>query len=182
MRSQFLPQVTSHSYCILDSEQEREEWASEIRNAKAQLLVSLNITNPNSTLTSSASTNHVRRALQALPYPPSDQRLATVKASTSLDIASASGSIHGKVKLSKKAKEKRGVSTERRRKVEHWVPAIWIPDGKTTSCMRCGRMFGWRRRRHHCRLCGRCVCSTCSGRVRFVSPLVSYIFIQCTLF
>jgi FYVE/RhoGEF/PH domain-containing protein 5/6 len=170
-------QVTPHSYCILDSEQEREEWASEIRNAKAQLLVSLNITNPNSTLTSSASTNHVRRALQALPYPPSDQRLATVRASTSLDIASASASAHGKVKLSKKAKEKRGMSEERRRKVEHWVPAIWIPDGKTTSCMRCGRTFGWRRRRHHCRLCGRCVCSTCSSRVCFISPSVFYIFI-----
>jgi hypothetical protein len=26
-------------------------------------------------------------------------------------------------------------------------------------------MFGWRRRRHHCRLCGRCVCAGCSGRV-----------------
>lgn len=170
-------QVTPHSYCILDSEQEREEWASEIRNAKAQLLVSLNITNPNSTLTSSASTNHVRRALQALPYPPSDQRLATVRASTSLDIASASASAHGKVKLSKKAKEKRGMSAERRRKVEHWVPAIWIPDGKTASCMRCGRTFGWRRRRHHCRLCGRCVCSTCSSRVCFISLSVFYISI-----
>ncbi|KIM44782.1 hypothetical protein M413DRAFT_25208 [Hebeloma cylindrosporum] len=162
-------QVKPLSYCILDSEQERDDWASEIRNAKAQLLVSLNITNPNSTLTSSASTNHVRRALQALPYPPSDQRLATVKASTSLDFVSASTSAHGKAKSSKKAKGKHPIPTERRRKVEHWVPAIWIPDGKTTSCMRCGRMFGWRRRRHHCRLCGRCVCSTCSGRTFFIS-------------
>ncbi|KAJ3501402.1 hypothetical protein NLJ89_g9353 [Agrocybe chaxingu] len=61
------------------SEEERDDWTSEIRSTKAQLLVSLNVTNPNSTLTSSASTNHVRRALQALPYPPSDERLATVR-------------------------------------------------------------------------------------------------------
>jgi FYVE, RhoGEF and PH domain containing 5/6 len=53
--------------------------------------------------------------------------------------------------------------------VDHWVPAIWIPDGKTSSCMRCGRSFGWRRRRHHCRLCGRCICASCSGRV---SPII----------
>ena len=37
-----------------------------------------------------------------------------------------------------KDKEKRGHSAERRRKVDHWVPAIWIPDWKTSSCMRCG--------------------------------------------
>ena len=112
------------------SEQERDEWGKAIRNAKASLLVSLNVTQPNSTLTSSASTNHLRRALQALPHPPEqDSRLP------------------------------------RRGKVEHFVPAIWIPDGKTESCMRCGRTFGWRRRRHHCRLCGRCVCAACSGSV-----------------
>jgi len=138
---------------------------AEIRNAKAQILVSLNITNPNSTLTSSASTKHVRRALQALPYPPSDDRFATVRASTTLDVIGT----RAKAKFGIKDKRKRGISAERRRKVEHWVPAVWIPDGKTTSCMRCGRMFSWRRRRHHCRLCGLCVCAACSGRVSFLS-------------
>ncbi|KAF8972714.1 hypothetical protein BDZ97DRAFT_853105 [Flammula alnicola] len=151
------------------SEEERDDWASEIRAAKAQLLISLNITNPNSTLTSSASTNHVRRALQALPYPPDDDRVGTIRASSSLDAVSLSHHHHGRFKVGKKNKAKRGISAERRRKVEHWVPAIWIPDGKTASCMRCGRMFGWRRRRHHCRLCGRCVCGACSGRTFFVS-------------
>ena len=69
----------------------------------------------------------------------------------------------------------------RRRKVEHWVPAIWIPDEKTSACMRCGRPFGWRRRRHHCRLCGRCVCAGCSGTVsrsiqtQFFSILADYV-------
>jgi len=150
----------------LASQQERDDWTSEIRSAKAQLLVSLNITNPNSTLTSSASTNHVRRALQALPYHPSDERIGTLRASSSLDLINASSNAQGKIKSNKKEKVKRALPAERRRKVEHWVPAIWIPDGKTNSCMRCGRMFGWRRRRHHCRLCGRCVCASCSGRVR----------------
>jgi FYVE, RhoGEF and PH domain containing 5/6 len=114
----------------LANEQERDEWSTAIRQAKASLLVSLNAIHPNSTLTSSSSTNHLRRSLQALPHAPEEEH----------------------------QKPKRG-------KVEHFLPAIWIPDAKTESCMRCGRSFGWRRRRHHCRLCGRCVCASCSGKV-----------------
>ncbi|KAH9934090.1 uncharacterized protein BXZ73DRAFT_46031 [Epithele typhae] len=114
------------------NEEERDEWVTAIRNAKASLLVSLSVMQLNSTLTSSASTNHLRRTLQALPYAPEDD-----------------------------TKPKRG-------RVEHFVPAVWVPDGKTESCMRCGRTFGWRRRRHHCRLCGRCVCGGCSGKTFFI--------------
>lgn len=110
-------------------EDERDDWVAAIRNAKSSLLVSLSVMQLNSTLTSSSSTNHLRKTLQALPYAPEDS-----------------------------SKPKRG-------KVEHFVPAVWVPDGKAESCMRCGRTFGWRRRRHHCRLCGRCVCGSCSGKV-----------------
>ncbi len=112
------------------SDDERDEWSTAIRNAKAALLASLNVIHPNSTLSSSASTNHLRRTLQALPHLPEDAE-----------------------------------NRPRRGRVEHFVPAVWIPDGKTESCMRCGRSFNWRRRRHHCRLCGRCVCASCSGSV-----------------
>ncbi|RDX50579.1 hypothetical protein OH76DRAFT_1402643 [Lentinus brumalis] len=114
------------------SEEERDEWVNAIRNAKSALLVSLSVMQLNSTLTSSASTNHLRRTLQALPYAPEDY-----------------------------SKPQRGM-------VEHFVPAVWVPDGKTESCMRCGRTFGWRRRRHHCRLCGRCVCGGCSSKTFFI--------------
>ena len=165
----FLLKLITHSA----TEEERDDWTSEIRGAKTQLFVSLNVTNPNSTLTSSASTNHIRRSLQALPFPPSDDRLGTLRDSSSLDVIGVSLSPNGKGR--KKDKEKRGHSTERRRKVDHWVPAIWIPDEKTSSCMRCGRSFGWRRRRHHCRLCGRCVCASCSGRV---SPFIIIPFLH----
>ncbi|KAK7031745.1 hypothetical protein R3P38DRAFT_2925523 [Favolaschia claudopus] len=137
-----------------DSESERDAWTSAIRQTKALLFVSLNATHPDSTLTSSSSTAHLRRSLQALPFPPSDERLATnFKEGKSL----------------KEGKGKGGKKLERRGRVEHWVPAIWIPDEKTSGCMRCGRPFGWRRRRHHCRLCGRCVCASCSERTFFIS-------------
>jgi FYVE/RhoGEF/PH domain-containing protein 5/6 len=136
----------------LASTEDRDEWTKAIRDAKSTLLVSLTITRPNSTLTSSASTNHLRRSLQALPFEPSDERLGTIR------------EVYGwkKDDRSKKAKNR----LERRAHVDHWVPANWIPDAKADACMRCGRSFGWRRRRHHCRLCGRCVCSSCSARVK----------------
>jgi len=109
----------------------------------------MNSTNPNSTLTSSTSNQHLRLALQALPYAPDE---------------SSTSSSPQKKKGLRRDKEK---SKERQRRghVEHFVPAIWVPDSKADSCMRCGGVFGWRRRRHHCRLCGNCVCANCSGKV-----------------
>ena len=41
----------------------------------------------------------------------------------------------------------------------------WTPD--TRQCESCGTPFTWRRRRHHCRFCGLCVCDACStGRIK----------------
>lgn len=71
--------------------------------------------------------------------------------------------------------EEEGQVLPKRGKVDHFVPAIWVPDGRSASCMRCGKSFGWRRRRHHCRLCGRCVCAGCSERVgKFYQPQNHY--------
>ncbi|KAJ3760197.1 hypothetical protein EV360DRAFT_40334, partial [Lentinula raphanica] len=128
------------------SGKEREEWTSLTRQAISQQLISLNAKHPNSTLTSSEATKHIRRTLQALPFAPNDIRMQETIFTQRL-------------KWYK----------ERRSKVEHWVPAIWIPDEKAEGCMRCGRVFGWRRRRHHCRLCGRCVCSSCSEKTFYIT-------------
>jgi FYVE/RhoGEF/PH domain-containing protein 5/6 len=121
------------------TQESRDEWLTQIRHAKQTLLLTLQETNPNSTLTSSTSTNHVRKALQALPHSPSDPS------------PRSSGGGKGE--------------RERRGKVDHFVPAVWVPDAKSEGCMRCNATFGWRRRRHHCRLCGRVVCASCSGKV-----------------
>jgi FYVE/RhoGEF/PH domain-containing protein 5/6 len=53
----------------------------------------------------------------------------------------------------------------KRLKVDHFTPPVWVPDRKAPACMRCHRKFTWLVRRHHCRLCGRCVCAPCSNRV-----------------
>jgi len=39
----------------------------------------------------------------------------------------------------------------------------WVPDSVAPACMTCGELFGLIRRRHHCRRCGACVCSSCSN-------------------
>jgi len=38
----------------------------------------------------------------------------------------------------------------------------WTPDHEATTCEVCARGFGIFLRRHHCRLCGNCVCGACS--------------------
>ncbi|KAF5376571.1 hypothetical protein D9757_008259 [Collybiopsis confluens] len=156
--------------------EDRHVWTTLIRQAKSQQLVSLNAQHPNSTLTSSAATQHVRHALQALPFAPDDVRMQESVRLAS-DEEDQDGSVKGNGREGKggKKQHKKTNSTdkkalwERRSKVDHWVPAIWIPDEKAKGCMRCGRAFGWRRRRHHCRLCGRCVCSSCSEKTFYIS-------------
>ncbi|EGP90843.1 uncharacterized protein MYCGRDRAFT_31161, partial [Zymoseptoria tritici IPO323] len=38
----------------------------------------------------------------------------------------------------------------------------WQPDGNVVSCPVCHTIFGLFTRKHHCRKCGRVVCSACS--------------------
>ncbi|ELT98342.1 hypothetical protein CAPTEDRAFT_122983, partial [Capitella teleta] len=38
----------------------------------------------------------------------------------------------------------------------------WIKDGETSMCMQCSNPFSTFKRRHHCRACGKVVCSKCS--------------------
>lgn len=53
----------------------------------------------------------------------------------------------------KTAKEKRSME-------QNMVP--WKKDKEEKQCQGCGGMFGIRRRRHHCRLCGDIICKECS--------------------
>ncbi|GMF26226.1 unnamed protein product [Phytophthora fragariaefolia] len=43
-------------------------------------------------------------------------------------------------------------------------PPVWVPDSERTECMECHKKFsGLGARRHHCRMCGRVLCSACSA-------------------
>ncbi|PVF98226.1 hypothetical protein CPB86DRAFT_758889 [Serendipita vermifera] len=141
------PHLSFSLFCY--SIEDREAWATDIRSAKQSRLIAMNSTNPNSTLTSSSSTQHLRTVLRAIPYAPDTENV-----SITID----------KKKPSKKDKAK---ARPDRRPLEYYSPPLWVPNSKADSCIRCGGVFNWRRRRHHCRLCGNCVCANCSGKTFF---------------
>uniref|UniRef100_A0A0N5B3B5 FYVE-type domain-containing protein n=1 Tax=Strongyloides papillosus TaxID=174720 RepID=A0A0N5B3B5_STREA len=45
----------------------------------------------------------------------------------------------------------------------------WTPDKDTNSCTYCDAFFNITRRRHHCRLCGKLICSNCSKFLSFIT-------------
>ncbi|KAG9127627.1 hypothetical protein FRC07_011510 [Ceratobasidium sp. 392] len=156
------------------SNDEREEWIGALRSTKATLLAAFNVMHPDSTLTSSSSTTHLRRVLQALPYPPGEATIRGARAQSS-GRKSILRNRRQQAPVVEESEDQEMSSLvgetkrkERRGRVEHFVPAIWVPDKESAVCMRCGSAFGWRRRRHHCRLCGRVVCAACSQKSFFV--------------
>ena len=50
---------------------------------------------------------------------------------------------------------------------------VWIKDKAVKSCLECNKKFTVIRRRHHCRHCGSCVCSSCSAS-RIEIPRLGY--------
>lgn len=49
-----------------------------------------------------------------------------------------------------------------RLRIEAMPRKAWVPDGASPTCMLCMNEWSGRRTRHHCRLCGKLVCDTCS--------------------
>ncbi|KAF9956554.1 hypothetical protein BGZ72_002688 [Mortierella alpina] len=51
------------------------------------------------------------------------------------------------------------------RVIENYNAPVWLPDHSATSCMLCDEEFGTIfKRKHHCRVCGKVVCHSCSTR------------------
>ncbi|EGD82436.1 hypothetical protein PTSG_03082 [Salpingoeca rosetta] len=53
-------------------------------------------------------------------------------------------------------------NTEKQARFGDTAP-VWIPDHDVSMCQTCAAEFNLVRRRHHCRACGKVVCSACSG-------------------
>ena len=126
--------------------------------------MSLGKTRPHSTLATSAGKGHVRRSVRAVAFLPADDEE------------------DDQAEVEKGAASPRGVATRsprrKRRSVEHFVPAVWMPDDRVSGCVLCGKAFGWTRRRHHCRLCGGVVCAGCSGKVSRSFDLGFYLYLS----
>lgn len=48
---------------------------------------------------------------------------------------------------------------------------VWVPDSMSKECMVCSIKFTAFVRKHHCRRCGRVVCSSCSPHRMAIDPL-----------
>lgn len=49
------------------------------------------------------------------------------------------------------------------------IAPVWQPDREAKDCPGCERIFGWLRRKHHCRRCGQIYCSKCTtGRYKLI--------------
>ena len=54
------------------------------------------------------------------------------------------------------------MTSPRRHRTGEIILPRWQPDTEVIECPICGKSFGFWFRKHHCRKCGRVVCSTCS--------------------
>ncbi|XP_030558207.1 zinc finger FYVE domain-containing protein 9 isoform X2 [Drosophila novamexicana] len=62
------------------------------------------------------------------------------------------------------------------------VPPIWVPDNMAGQCMQCQQKFTMIKRRHHCRACGKVLCSVCCSQrfhLEFANEPESRVCVQC---
>eukprot|EP00058_Branchiostoma_floridae_P021399 XP_002606889.1 hypothetical protein BRAFLDRAFT_91658 [Branchiostoma floridae] len=45
-----------------------------------------------------------------------------------------------------------------------WEAPVWVPDEDAPNCMKCESKFTFTKRRHHCRACGKVLCSACCSQ------------------
>jgi hypothetical protein len=57
--------------------------------------------------------------------------------------------------------------------IQETTPSIWIPSRNIRKCYTCSNEFSFWKRKHHCRICGRVFCSSCSGRWGSIPSLIS---------
>ncbi|KAF9244171.1 hypothetical protein BU15DRAFT_42201 [Melanogaster broomeanus] len=147
-------------------------WIDAIRTARTARLAALALSNPDSTLSASASGVHLRRALRAFASEGDDNDDGQRDEEPGdRDEASIGNQEAGS------ASTRSPRSHRRRAQLDNFLPPVWVPDAKTDACMRCGRPGGWRwaggggawRRKHHCRLCGRVVCAACSSKTFYIA-------------
>ncbi|XP_071953286.1 uncharacterized protein [Antedon mediterranea] len=62
------------------------------------------------------------------------------------------------------------------------VAPQWIPDGSAPACMKCNLKFTFRKRRHHCRACGKVFCANCCNvrvRLKYMEQKESRVCLNC---
>lgn len=58
-----------------------------------------------------------------------------------------------------------------------WVAPEWVPDEQASNCMKCNMKFTVVKRRHHCRACGKVLCSVCCN-MKYCMPYLNYKYVR----
>lgn len=64
------------------------------------------------------------------------------------------------------------------------IPPYWVPDSDALNCMQCNTKFSIIKRRHHCRACGKVLCSTCcsmKAKLEYLGDVEARICLQCDI-
>lgn len=59
-------------------------------------------------------------------------------------------------------------------KIEVVPKSHWQPNEEVQACPDCREAFGWLKRKHHCRICGRVLCDTCCQNAMMIDVLDSW--------
>ncbi|XP_038066295.1 uncharacterized protein LOC119736358 [Patiria miniata] len=62
------------------------------------------------------------------------------------------------------------------------VAPVWVPDAEALNCMNCQQKFTFRKRRHHCRACGKVFCAKCCSmrlKLKYMESKEARVCISC---
>ncbi|XP_022089254.1 uncharacterized protein LOC110978509 [Acanthaster planci] len=62
------------------------------------------------------------------------------------------------------------------------VAPVWVPDSEALNCMNCQQKFTFRKRRHHCRACGKVFCAKCCSmrlKLKYMESKEARVCISC---
>ncbi|ELP89252.1 FYVE, RhoGEF and PH domain containing protein, putative [Entamoeba invadens IP1] len=79
------------------------------------------------------------------------------------------------------AKDERNRLLTLRNEIQTTTETVWVPDEEASECMRCGTPFSLFFRKHHCRNCGKVICSNCrvKSKVPKMGGKIDYVCMKC---
>ncbi|KAF8983464.1 hypothetical protein BGZ46_010217 [Entomortierella lignicola] len=152
------------SQVFVETAQEKEDWIAAIRIATEEHLSAKRTLKPTPTplqnigaAATSFGAGLLRRETGLWSPAPFGNDLRTGQMCIDPEIAGPLSSPEYKSLSDRKLQQPLRV-------VENYSAPIWVPDHSVSRCMICTEEFGFYRRRHHCRACGKVVCHSCSTR------------------
>ncbi|KAF9401819.1 hypothetical protein BGX21_000457 [Mortierella sp. AD011] len=167
------------SQVFVDTAKEKEDWMAAIRIATQEYFSAKRTLKPTPTplenLASITTGFGLLRRETALRSPTfgNDSRANTFSIPMCIDPEVAGDGIGTLPSLDNRHQSEKRLQ-QPLRVVENYNAPVWVPDHSATRCMICTEEFGtFFRRRHHCRVCGKVVCHSCSSHTILIKGTTS---------